>query len=157
MADEHEQSITPELVNEQLLIEQLGIPIKKIRALRPEAAQVQSGVGVFWPMADAQALASHLGLHSFGPQEKTAPPPGVETLVVVSLARGVDGRHFPNKNVINAARLTGDVVQVRVVDSAKYRRTLRIGGTPMLLQARRADSGNWWVLVGREPRWPGQW
>lgn len=143
------------MVDEKLLIAQLGITEKKIRAARPTGAVVVHATGVLWPLLDAQALATHLG-GSLTLPEKNAPS-DVETLTVVSYSRGADGRHFPNKNIIAAQRSGGDVVNVRVMDSGKYRRVLRIGGQPMTLKARKSDSGNWWVLVGREPISAGQW
>jgi hypothetical protein len=143
-----------DLVNEHLLIEQLGIPLKKIRAMRPEGVQVQPD-GVFWPLWLAHALADSVQGTLTLP-EKNAAADGIEELTVSSIARGSDGRHFPNPSVIHARRTNGDIVVVRVVSSSKYRPTLRIGGQPMTFKARKAD-GNWWVLVGREPRYPGQW
>jgi hypothetical protein len=76
---------------------------------------------------------------------------------VASSARGHDGRHFANPHTIKARRWNGEVVIVSVTEAAKYRPTLRIGGQPMTFKARPADHGNHWVLVGREPRYPGQW
>lgn len=146
---------TADVVNELLLIEQLGIPAKKIRALRPANA-VQGPDGVLWPLAAATALAMSMGAE-LAQAEKKSPADGIEELTVHSTARGTDGRHFTNPNVIQACRANGEVVTVRVVHSGKYRPTLRINGEPMTLKARRANGGNWWVLVGREPRYPAQW
>lgn len=145
----------PEMVPETVLIRQLNIAPKKIRALRPATVQVRHADGVFWPLPDARALATHLGV-AYSEVEKNPRPDDVEKMTVCSDARGAEGFHFPNRHIIKCERADGSVVDVRVVDSRKYRRTLRIGGAPMVLEARKAD-GNWWILVGREPRWVAQW
>ena len=157
MADDANQ---PELVPEDVLADRLAIPVKKLRAQRPPGVVV-THAGVFWPLALAQTLAAGAGLVLTLP-EKIAPPSEVEELVVASIARGADGRHFPNKTIISAQRTNGQLVLVKVVDSSKYRQTLRDAtgkpkGRPMILKARPPQDGNVWSLVGREPRWPGQW
>ena len=157
MAPDLEPSPAPELVSEKDLSEQLGVPIKKIRDARPPTAVRHDGEGGYcWPLDLARAFASHHGIPFEGPEKKTAPAEA-ETLTVVSLARTPTGHHFANKNLIQAKRANGDLVFVRVVSSAKYRPMLHDGSGPMTLQARRSEAGNWWILVGREPRWPARW
>lgn len=143
-----------ETVSEHLLIQQLGIPLKKMRRMRPATVEV-TPEGVFWPLTDARALATHHGI-AFSLPEKTAPDT-TEELTVVSTSKGADGRHFANPNVIEAVRKNGARVFVRVVHSKKYRPTLRIGGAPMVFKAKPAIVGTNWVLVGREPAYPAQW
>ena len=150
------EAMATETINERVLIEQLGIPEKKLRALRPVGVEVRSGEGVFWPVASAVELAGSMGAELTLPQEKTAPD-ATEELSVASDPRLGSGQHFPNPKLIRARRASGELVLVRVMDSRKYRRFLRIGGAPMVIRAQPAASGNWWNLVGKEPRWPGQW
>jgi hypothetical protein len=145
----------PEMVNELHLAKQLGIPLKKIRALRPVGVET-TGDGVFWPRWLAESFAQSVGGKLTLP-EKSAPLDATETLVVVSTSRGTDGRHFPNPNVIQCRRANGTLVFVRVVHSKKYRPKLRLGGEPMTVKARPSDVGNQWLLVGREPAHPAQW
>jgi hypothetical protein len=146
-------------VSEDWLAQELNLPIKKIRAYRPElavAAEMRDGA-MCWRVEDACELADKLGVAITLPAEKNAPEEVYsEELTVASVARGADGRHFPNPHVIHAKRGNGELVTVRVVDSAKYRPTLRLTGKPMTFKARKGD-GNWWVLVGREPRFIAQW
>ena len=137
-------------------MERLGITDKKIRSLRTRGVEVTTAKGVIWPLADAQALAEGLGV-VLEPAEKNGAPDGTEEVVVCSTARGQDGRHFPNRNIIMCRRSTGEVVTVRVFDSSKYRPFLRVGGAPMVLRARPSGIGSWWINAGREPRWPAQW
>lgn len=149
----------PAWVPEDWLAKELNLLPKKMRALRAEHAHgLEERDGrLCWRIQDAAALASALGLVINLPTEKNAPEETfTEELTVCSIARGADGRHFPNPRVIHAKRKNGEIVVVRVVDSAKYRPTLRLGGQPMTFKARKAD-GNWWVLVGREPRFIAQW
>lgn len=144
------------LVPETLLCEQLNVPIKKLRDLRPSTIE-KTADGIGWPLADAQALADQMKATLTLPDKKTAPELDGELVTVFSTAKGSDGRHFANPNVIQCKRSNGQVVVVRVVNSAKYRPTLRISGEPMTLRAKQAVGGNWWVLVGREPRFTAQW
>lgn len=144
------------LVPESLLCEQLNVPIKKLRDLRPQETK-KTADGICWALADAQALADQMKATLTLPDKKTAAQEEGELVTVVSTAKGSDGRHFTNPNVIQCKRADGSTVTVRVVHSGKYRPTLRISGEPMTLRARKADGGNWWVLVGREPRYTAQW
>lgn len=149
-----------DFVNEKLLIEQLNIPLKKIRALRPASVVERAGDGILWPLADARALATHLGIPFVEP-EKT-PADDTEDLTVFSTSRFPDGSHFKNPNIIQCRRKNGALVDVRVVHSKKYRPTLRnvtgqADNRPMVIRARPSAVGNWWQLVGREPAYPAQW
>ena len=159
MANDNSNLIpVPATVPEALLIEQLNITAKKMARLRP-AGVTQDASGVCWPLADAQALAASLQAVLSLPAEKkaAAAQPEPEELTVISTAKGTDGRHFANPNVIQCQRASGQLVTVRVVHSGKYRPRLRLNGEPMTLRATPALGGNWWVLVGREPRFIAQW
>ena len=138
------------------MVEQLNVPVKILRANRPAGVVSRCSTGVRWPLAVAVAFAATMSATLTIPEEKDRANE-IEELTVASPARGADGRHFPNRHIIMARRQNGEVVTVRVVDSAKYRPMLRIGGQPMTFKARPANHGNCWVRVGREPRYPGQW
>lgn len=143
------------MLNESVLIEQLGIPLKKMRALRPASVDVRTADGVFWPLAEAVALAVSVGGVLKVTTEKNAPADEGETLTVV--------RRAPNPLALYARRSNGEVVTVRVSNNRNFYPTLRLrsatGGSPDLMsfKARRADTGNHWVMLRKEPRYPGQW
>ena len=85
----------------------------------------------------------------------TVPDDGIESLTVVS-APSANGKHFPNPHIIKAKRAGGEVVCVRVMDSAKYQPTLWNAPGPMVIKAKKSVGGNWWELISREPRWRGR-
>lgn len=139
----------PSFISEELLAQRLGMDREQLRKMRPRAAQ-KNGASVQWPWAHAEAVATGLGLTLAAVEVD-----GVEVLTVAS-SPGASGWHYPNHHVIQARTGAGELVVVRVVDSRKY--VPKTGkGEPMTLQARRAAEGNWWLLVGREPRWKGVW
>jgi len=146
----------PEWVSEEDLAVELKVDRQVLRHQRPHlgAGEVDQKSGaVVWLRSAATRVAAKLGL-TLAEQEKTAPavngalPDGVEVLTVVSQAL--------NRNIVNATRPSGERVCVRVMDNKKY--LPRTGkGEPMTLRAKKSTAGNWWILVGREPRWPGMW
>jgi hypothetical protein len=151
---------TTELVNEHLLIEQLGIPLKKIRALRPVGVLANAG-GVFWPLPDATALALSVGA-ALALAEKNPAPGAPEEMQVVSQPYGGDGRHFPNPKVIKCLRKNGAFVFVAVTHSKLYDRKLRDhtgkpAGRFMFIRAVPANGGVNWTAVGNQPSYRGQW
>lgn len=144
-----------EWIDEEALATALAVDRTVLRARRPYllAGEVQQHHGaVQWKKTAAARVAAELGL-VFALEEKNAAPaqetpPPVETLTV--LARAL------NPRIVNAARPNGERVAVYVVDNRKYV-PVTSTGEPMTLRARKATVGNWWVLVGREPRWIGKW
>lgn len=105
--------------------------------------------GFQWAVAAAERVAGELGLvwkHPDTSAEKNAPE--IETLAVVRAA--------VNPLIVICRRANGEEVPVRVADNSKYVPRLA-DGRPMVLQARKSHAGNWWLLVGREPRWRGVW
>lgn len=153
-------------IPEEEIAQQLGIEREKIRAARPHlgpGAVSMMGKVIYWTRTAAAELAQRLGLPA-SIAEKTpaapavkenAPAPEGEELTVFS-GPGPGGWHFPNRNLIKAKRPTGEIVVVRVLDSRKYLPKDRFG-KPMVMRAKQATSGTWWVLIGREPRFPGIW
>ena len=110
------------------------------------------------PLASAEAVKP-----SAAPAAPPAPvpnPDGGEELTVHSKPL-VNGKHFANPIIIQAKRSTGELVYVRVMDSAKFQPCLRDdkGPTtkPMTLRAKKSTAGNWWELLSRAPRWPGRY
>ena len=158
-------------ITEDQVAERLGIDREKIRAERPrlKAGEVsRQGNAIVWLRSAAARVAKLLGLQpSFldapppnDPSEKNGPggqpltPDGEE--VSVHSVPGPGGWHFPNHNIVRVKRASGELVYVRVTDSRKFFARLRTG-QPMTFRAKRAPSGNWWVMTGREPRFPGMW
>lgn len=83
----------------------------------------------------------------------------VEELEVVSSPRLFPtGRvqHFPNPRVIRAKRASGELVYVRVPESAHFVQHLQ-DGAAMRIKARLDGEPPTWSLVGRCPRAPGRW
>ena len=112
---------------------------------------------VFWRKSAALRLADVFRLSVPANWEKSAPgtpleaaPASVVEVLTVESAPGLGGHHFGNPNLIRATRKDGSIAVVRVVSSAKY-----VKG--MTLKAQPSPSGNWWTLVGREPRFVGAW
>lgn len=144
-------------IAEEVIAKKLGLDRDRARDLRPTSAK-KIGREIYWPRADAESVANGLKLSL---AEASATPPGEpesaergEELTVVS-SPGVDGFHFTNRHLIRCARAEGELVVVRVVSSQKYTPRLQ-DGQPMRLRAEKAPEGNWWILVGREPRWKGK-
>jgi len=153
-------SESPDFVPEQLLVEQLNVPVKKMRGIRPEGVRVDGPNGVFWPLADATALAESMGATLTLPDKKNAPTGGVEELTVVSCSvRG--GNHFPNPRVIQARRKNGQLVFVTVSNPVRFQpywtypparlKAQGPGKIPMVIQAMPPNGGLNWNLVGNEP------
>lgn len=141
-----------EWIAEETLAARLNIPREKMRTMRPVTVQ-KKGAEIEWPLADATALATRLGLTLAEPEASERSD--IEELTVCS-SPGPTGWHFGNHHLIQARRKSGEVVVVRVMDSRKF--LPRQGdGTPMVFPARKSDGGNWWVITGREPRWKGRW
>lgn len=146
---------TIEWISEDELATALKVDRSVLRQRRPylEAGEVEQQQGaVVWQKKAAARVAASLGLTLATVDEPASddPPPvaepSPETLTVISQAL--------NRNIVNARRASGETVAVRVVDNRKY--VPRLGnGKPMTLTAKKSTAGNWWVLVGREPRWPG--
>ncbi len=153
-----------EWISEEELARSLGVKRSDLRDQRPSlkngGAQMRGNM-VFWLKKTALSAATKLGLSgdnifkktALSTDEDTAPASG-ELLTVFSMP-GPSGHHFSNKNLIKAKRASGEVVVVRVVDSAKYRPVGR-NGLPMQFRAVPAE-GQWWRLAGREPRFVGAW
>lgn len=153
-------NIPADWVAEETLATELNIARELLRSLRPtlpESDFALYGHTVAWKKTAATGVALSLGLIWPVPDgqpapQKTAPVP--EILTVHSEPRG-DGYHFPNHRIIRARRESGAVVDVQVMDSSKYTTHTR-EGQPMRFRAQPSTSGPHWVLVGREPRFKGQ-
>jgi len=127
-----------------------------VREARP-VTHTTHGNEIVWLKKDAVAFALSLGLDASAFEKSAAPAAdGTEELTVASVPRE-GGWHYGHHHLITARRaVTGELVTVRVVDSRKYV-PMHKDGTLMKLKARRVMGGNWWELVGREPRWKGVW
>jgi len=149
-----------EWISESELADKLNVNRSVLRKERPNLAAgevSQKNGAVMWLKAAAARVSGALGVtfaqeHPFLAKKTQDAPSGaqdegVELVTVVTLA--------VNPNIVNARRLGGQVVPVRVVDNRKYV-PLCADGTPMTFPAKKSDHGNWWVLVGREPRWVGK-
>lgn len=152
--------IPDDWVAEETLATELNVPRELLRSMRPTLAEAEFklfGNVVALKKNAATTIALSLGLvwpSPFEPEQKTAPPVA-EELTVESAPRG-DGWHFPNHRMIRARRTNAEIVDVMVMDSSKYVTHLRTG-QPMTFRAAKSTSGPHWVLVGREPRYKGQW
>ena len=141
-----------EWITEEALALALNVDRSHVRAKRPYllAGEVDQKNGVVrWQRSAAQRVAAEMGL-AFVAEPSAAPVTGndIETLTVVTPAL--------NRNIVNAQRANGEMACVRVTDNRKF--VPRLGnGQPMTLRAQKSAAGNWWLLVGREPRWPGVW
>lgn len=149
-------------VAEETLATELNVPRELLRSLRPTldtADTKQFGAFIGWKKTAATGVANSLGLVWPAPEVTEAPAeknaPEGEQLTVVSVRRG-DGYHFPNRRLIQARRASGEVVNVLVIDSSKYMPRTR-DGKPMSFRAKPSSHGAHWALIGREPRYPGQW
>jgi hypothetical protein len=138
-----------------------GIPRQKLKKERSSAgpnAFLDHNRVLHWSQEAAAALALRLGL-AF--QEKNEPDAqstdeDATELLTVASQPAPSGFHFGNPRLIRAMRECGTLVIVRVHDSSKYMTRLHTG-KPMTFKARRSPAGAWWVIVGREPRYPGRW
>lgn len=160
-------------MTEEALAKTLGVDREVVKRERPYAGTGGvrvNGKAIEWSAEAATALAVKLGINdlifqknappaavapSAGPEKNAAPADGIETLTVAS-APACNGRHFANPNIIKARRDNGEVVCVRVMDSGKYQPTLWNSKEPMTIKAKKSPGGNWWELIGREPRWRGR-
>lgn len=147
-----------EWVAEEALAALFSVPRESLRAQRasvPEDELRTEGNSVLWKKTAARRVALALGLPPAGLEDEAAPVDAGEVLSVVSKPMA-KGWHFANPHIIQAEREDGERVFVRVVDSRKY---LPVGknGKPMTVRAVKAKAGNHWELLGREPRFPGQW
>jgi hypothetical protein len=143
-------------ISEDELATQLNVDRDKIRAqrLHLDACEVmRHGQTVIWLRTAAARVATQLGLGAAFP-EKSAPD-DTEELAVAS-GPGADGYHFAQHHLIRARRSDGELVVVQVLDSSKYVPRMQ-NGQPMVLRAKKSHAGNWWLLVGREPRFVGRW
>lgn len=125
------------------------VPRQRLREIRKKLAAgeaLTTPEGVLWLPAAALRVAQELGL-AWTPGAVAEPEPG-EVLTVV--------RPAANPNIVMCRRKNGEEVAVRVVTNTKYVPKLT-NGTPMTLRAQKSPAGNWWVLMGREPRWRGVW
>lgn len=142
-----------EWITEEALALALNVDRSHVRAKRPYllAGEVDRKNGaVLWQRSAAQRVAAEMGLMFADAPPAAAVPINdvIETLAVVSPAL--------NRNIVNAQRANGEMACVRVTDNRKF--VPRLGnGQPMTLRAQKSAAGNWWLLVGREPRWPGVW
>jgi hypothetical protein len=157
-------SATENWLEEEALARTLGVTREQVRAHRPHAPSGgvrQQGRLIEWAAPARLWLSQQLGLaisEKNAPPvlpEKTAAPSGIEELTVAS-APSANGRHFANPNIIRCRRASGELVDVRVMDSAKYQPTLWNSQEPMKVRAKKSPAGNWWELISREPRWRGR-
>jgi hypothetical protein len=147
-------------VSEETLSADLNVPRELLRSLRATLTDSECchfGAVVAWEKKAATTCAQALGLRwpvvEVDTMKKNAPV--AEVLTVYSTPRS-DGYHFPNHRIIRALRANGEAVDVSVMDSSKYVTRLK-NGQPMTFQAVPSTSGPHWLLVGREPRFTGQW
>lgn len=146
------RSLPPaEGVSERDLASLLGVSFDLLKKARPQTLIWRVGRVIFWPRTAAHEYAASLGLTL---TEKTPPPQ--ETLTVHSRPEA-NGFHFAgNQLLIKARRASGEIVVVRTQNSSRYIPRLA-NGAPMTFAARKNDQGNWWVPVGKLPRFPGRW
>lgn len=153
------EHLNGDCITEVALSELLGISRPALRARRQKMAdfpvQPVDGRPTMWPRGLAMKVARDLGLQL--PEIPKAEAPQVGEIVTVASKPVAHGRHFLNPNVIQVKRENGELVYLRVVDSSKYLPHLRGTTKPMTLRAAPSPSGNWWTLLGREPRFVGAW
>jgi len=147
-------------VAEETLATELNVPRELLRSMRPTLAEVDvmlfgNVLAVKKDAATTIALTLGLIWPSTGVTTEKTAQSQIEELTVASAPRG-DGWHFPNKRMIQARRANAELVDVLVMDSRKYVTLLRTG-QPMTFRAAKSTNGPHWVLVGREPRFRGQW
>lgn len=151
-----------EWIPEEQLADELGVPREKIRAERPYTGPgevTKRGNVILWLRSARERVAAKLGItlqKNTAPELSAALKDDAEELTVCSQPVRNGGPHFGNQNLIKATRPNGEVVVVRVLHASKFMPKLR-SGEAMTFKAKKADAGNWWLLTGREPRFPGQW
>lgn len=156
-------------IPEDELAKMLGVARGTVKTERPYAPSGGVRVNrnaIEWNEEAAQWLAITLKLPTLhfkkngGEEAAAAAAPsadGIEDVAVIS-APTANGRHFANPHLIRCRRASQEEVLVRVMDSGKYQPTLADKPTePMTVRARKSPGGNWWELIGREPRWRGRW
>lgn len=99
---------------------------------------------VWWTMAALGKIEKTLGIKGLTVEKAQA-----EELTVLRSG-------FTNKRVIECQRKSGEVVIVKVKDSANYTRQLTTG-QPMVVMAMKDSDGPCYHVVGRAPRWKGRW
>ena len=146
-----------EWIAEHDLARQLNVTRDLLMAHRStfEGEVDRNGPWVVWKKTAATRFADSLGLTWPLADQKNSAESRIEVLTVASTPR-FNGFHFPNPRIVRCRRVTGDLVDVQVMDSGKYTTHLRTGD-PMTLRAQPSTSGTHWVLVGREPRAKGMW
>jgi hypothetical protein len=147
-------------ISEEEIANALNIQREKTRAARPQLGPgevKEEKKVVLWLRSTAVAFARSMGLDWPFEKKPAAVAPGldIEELTVVSRPMA-NGWHFGNRQLIRAQRPNGELVIVRVADSRKYMPQLA-NKNPMKLKAVPATSGQWWIHVGREPRYAGIW
>jgi hypothetical protein len=164
---DHPSSPAESWIPEEEIAALLNVPREKIRAERPYLGAgevVRKGNVISWQRVAAARVAAKLGLQltladaSAEDTQKNAPPPEAdfEELTVCSQPMRSNGPHFGNQFLIKATRANKEIVIVRVLNSSKFLPKLH-DGKPMVIKAKKSPAGNWWALVGREPRFPGRW
>lgn len=159
MPDPESKPIEP--VDSGELALSLGITVPHLRNLRRQhlaegADWFRSGNSVLIQPEGVEKLRLAIGLEA----EKAPPatPPATLKATVVSSPRAIGGvrKHFPNAGIIRCAiEGTGELVWVRVRNSANYFPRLR-SGDPMILAVQQQPDGRWQAL-GRAPRFPARW
>lgn len=147
--------LSDEWIAEEDLAEQLNVSRETLRSARLELAHGEAdeeGPWVVWKKTAAARFAAGLGLQ-WPPATASEPE---EAVLTVASAPGAQGRHFPNPRIIRARKPDGTLVDVLVMRASNFTPTLR-DGSPMTFRARRSPHGPHWQLVGREPRFRGQW
>ena len=161
-------------IPEDELAKALGVDrdqVKRQRPYAPTGGVRVHGKAIEWNAEAIRALEAALKLPHVIPPKNAAPtssaargepvqpgsasPDGIEELAVAS-SPSANGRHFANPNLIRCKRANAELVLVRVMDSAKYQPTLWNSAEPMMVKAKKSPAGNWWELIGREPRWRGR-
>lgn len=140
-------------IEEATLAVLLGVDrgvLKKIRPHLPAGAvKEKTGGAVVWEKSAAVNEAMKLGLAFQWPGEPV-PEKSAATVERVTVVRTP-----PNRHIVTCRRPSGEEIHVRVVDNRKYV-PVGLDGKPMTLEATKNSMGNWWNLVGREPRWRGR-
>jgi hypothetical protein len=135
-------------VSEEDLSARLGVDREKIKNARP-AHVVRVGNAICWLQDDAQKFAERIGLPLV--------PPALEDKVLLTVYSnpGPNGFHYGKHN-IQAKTPAGEIVNVRVTDSSKFRQKLQ-NGEPMRFWAVRCVGMPHYLLASREPLRPGIW
>jgi hypothetical protein len=143
-----------EWIDERELATRLGVSREALRDARLEMPADLTRVekrAVQWSAEAVSLFLEKVGLAD--PEPKNPPAAekdGVEVLTVCSFPRADGYHHGPHH--IKARRVNGEEVMVRVLDSSKWRRTLRTN-EPMTFPAKKSD-GHWWLPL-KQPRFIG--